>query len=415
MKRTLVFALLAAGTLAAPAGDFIRVKGRDLVDAGGGKFVIRGVNLGHWLNPEGYMFGFGSCSSPHFIDRAFRELVGDEATDEFWRRFKDNYVTEADIEWIAATGANTVRVPFHYKLFTDEDYLGLTKDQDGFRRLDDVVRWCAAHGLRAILDMHDCPGGQTGDNIDDSHGYPWLFESARCQKLYCDIWRKIAQRYANEPAVLGYDLMNEPVSSRLKDLAEINTHLKDVQVMAAKAIREADRNHVVIFGGAQWNTNFEPFGADFRFDDNSMFTCHHYDFGNPKLEDWKIKRYADIRDRAGMPMYMGETGHNDATWYRAMVETMAKYDIGWTFWPYKMPGGGWNNFKCPEGWDAVKAFAAADRQSYEKIQAARPDRKAAVKALMDYAENCRFANCAPDRAYLEALGLKVPAGAAPAK
>ena len=62
-------------------------------------------------------------------------------------------------------------MPFHYKLFTDEDYMGQTGPKDGYERIDSkVVSRCKANTLYPILDMHDCPGGQTGDNIDDGHG-----------------------------------------------------------------------------------------------------------------------------------------------------------------------------------------------------------------------------------------------------
>ena len=115
---------------------FIHTSGTNLVDGNGEKFFIRGTNLGNWLNPEGYMFGFRKCNSPHFIDEMFRQLVGPEEAANFWAAFKDNYVTEADIAFIAATGANTVRLPFHYKLFTAEDYLGSNDPAEGFRRLD---------------------------------------------------------------------------------------------------------------------------------------------------------------------------------------------------------------------------------------------------------------------------------------
>ena len=379
---------------------FIRVDGENLVTASGARFFIRGVNLGNWLNPEGYMFGFGPCDSPHFIDRALREMVGDEVTDEFWRRFKDNYVTEEDIAFIASTGANTVRLPFHYKLFTDEDYLGLSSDQDGFRRLDDVVRWCRAHGLKVILDMHDCPGGQTGDNIDDSHGYPWLFESEKMQRLYCDIWRRVAARYADDDTVLGYDLMNEPISSRLPDMEEINKSLERVQFRAIDAIREVDRNHIVMLDGAQWNNNFEPF-SDFGKDPNMLYTCHRY-----WTEPGCIADYTAFRARSGRPLYMGETGHNTYAWYRAFTATMERNNIGWTYWPHKMPGrGGWLGFEKPADWDLVVKFAKADRSSYAKIQAARPDRARAAQALMEFAENCKFSNCTVDVLYLEAIGL----------
>lgn len=54
---------------------------------------------------------------------------------------------------------------------------GLTIAQDGFARVDSVVEWCREADLYLILDMYDAPDGQTSDNIDDSYGYPWLFES----------------------------------------------------------------------------------------------------------------------------------------------------------------------------------------------------------------------------------------------
>jgi len=42
--------------------------------------------------------------------------------------------------------------------------------------MDKVIQWCKQEGLYVLLDMHCAPGGQTGDNIDDSWGYPFLFE-----------------------------------------------------------------------------------------------------------------------------------------------------------------------------------------------------------------------------------------------
>lgn len=44
----------------------------------------------------------------------------------------------------------------------------------GFELLDRVVAWCKEAGLGVILDLHCAPGGQTGDNIDDSWAYPWI-------------------------------------------------------------------------------------------------------------------------------------------------------------------------------------------------------------------------------------------------
>ncbi len=383
--------------------DFLRVNGKIIVNSAGEKFFIRGTNLGNWLNPEGYMFGFKEVNSAHFIDEALRQLVGPEETDNFWRAFKANYVTEDDIRFIAATGSNTVRIPFHYKLFTREEYLGGYSANDGFELIDPVVAWCGKHNLRVVLDMHDCPGGQTGDNIDDSYGYPWLFTSEREQRIYCEIWRRIAEHYAANPVILGYDLMNEPISSRLNDKDWLNTKLESVQKAAVAVIRTVDTKHIVILAGAQWNSNFAPF-KDWKFDSNMMYTCHRY-WTDPK----HISDFVAFRDKTGLPMFMGETGHNNYEWYKTFTETMVANDIGYTYWPVKMPkNGGWLAFDYPEDWDLVKNFAAANRSSYAEIQKNRPDMKKAAQALRKYAENCQFKNCRVDGKYLEAVGLRVP-------
>ena len=104
-----------------PESAFVRVEGQCLVEPDGDTLFIKGTNLGNWLNPEGYMFGFSKTNSAGMIDLMFRQLVGPDFTAEFWKMFKDNYITREDIGFIASAGANTIRVPFHYKLFTDED------------------------------------------------------------------------------------------------------------------------------------------------------------------------------------------------------------------------------------------------------------------------------------------------------
>lgn len=175
------------------------------------------------------------------IDLMLKEMVGPDDAAAFWRAFKDNYITRDDIRYIASTGANTIRLPFNYKLFTDEDYMGLSAAQDGFARVDSVVEWCRESGLYLILDMHDCPGGQTGDNIDNGHGYPWLFESEVSQQLFIKVWCDIARRYKDEPVILGYELMNEPIAHYFENKEELNKKLEPLYKRTVKAIREIDK------------------------------------------------------------------------------------------------------------------------------------------------------------------------------
>ena len=254
--------------------------------------------------------------------------------------------------------------------------------------------------------MHDCPGGQTGDNIDNGFGYPWLFVSEPSQKQFCDIWKTIAQHYKDEPVILGYELMNEPIATMFsKELRqELNGKLEGVYKRATKAIREVDQNHIILLGGAPWNGNFEPF-TDWKFDDKIMYTCHRYG-GEPTKE--AIKGIIDFRDKTKLPMYMGEIGHNTDKWQTDFCETMRKANIGYTFWPYKkIDGSCFMGIKQPEGWqETIVKFAEADRSSFDAIRKARPDQELGKKLLMQFVENAKKVNCVPQTSYIKSMGLK---------
>ncbi len=383
---------------------FVTVKGVNLVQPNGKKLFIQGTNLGNWVNPEGYMFGFQKTNSVWMIDQMLRQLVGPDAADEFWTEFKENYITKADIDFIASTGANTIRLPFHYKLFTDEDYMGKTSNQDGFAIIDKVVEWCRADGLYLILDMHDTPGGQTGDNIDDSYGYPWIFESERSQQLFCEIWQRIANRYKDEPVILGYELMNEPIAHFFENKDELNAKLEPLYKRAVKAIREVDTNHVILLGGARWNSDFFMF-TDWNFDNNIMYTCHRYG-GDATAA--AIKDYIDFRDKTGLPMYMGEIGHNTDEWQESFVRVMKDNNIGYTFWPYKkVDNSCFMGIKRPEGWnEIIVKFSEADRSTFQKIREARPDQAKARTLLKEFINNAKCKNCMPQEGYIKSLLMK---------
>lgn len=384
------------------SSSFIQVNGSNLTTPNGERFLMRGTNLGNWLNPEGYMFSFRNTNSASRINQAFCEMVGPDFTAEFWKLFKDNYVTKDDILFLKSSGVNSLRVPFHYKLFTDEDYMGLTAAQDGFEHIDKLISWCKEAGIYLILDMHDAPGGQTGDNIDDSYGYPWLLESKKSQQLFIDIWVKIARYYKNEPVILGYDLLNEPIAPYFENLDELNAKLEPLYENAVMAIREVDKNHVILLGAAQWNSNFKVF-TDTSFDVNVMYTCHRYG-GEPTAE--AIKDYIDFRDKVNRPMYMGETGHNTDEWMLSFRKTMEDNNIGWHFWPYKkLEGSSFVSISTPENWDIVVDFVESNRNSYRAIREARPDQKVAKKVLLDFIENCKFQNNTINESYIRALGL----------
>ena len=81
----LLAALIAAtpATAAASLSDFIRADGRHLADGDGRRFAVKGINLGNWLVPEGYMFKFKQALAPKEIEDVVENLVGAEQAARF--------------------------------------------------------------------------------------------------------------------------------------------------------------------------------------------------------------------------------------------------------------------------------------------------------------------------------------------
>ncbi|MBT8293298.1 MAG: cellulase family glycosylhydrolase, partial [Eudoraea sp.] len=138
--------------------NFVFVDGKDIYSPQGELLHLKGVNLGNWLLPEGYMFKMRNCNSPRKIDQAIRELIGNSATTSFWDAFLENYITEDNIKWLSEAGANVIRLPFDYRLLTNDDFLG--RDIHGYQYIDNTVKWCEQYNLYVLFDMHGAPGGQ---------------------------------------------------------------------------------------------------------------------------------------------------------------------------------------------------------------------------------------------------------------
>jgi len=380
---------------------FITTRGKMIVSPDGKPLLLKGINLGNWLLPEGYMFKFKTTNSPRLIETAISELVGADEARRFWKTYHDNYITREDIRFIKQSGFNSIRVPFSYRLFVS-DATAPRLEGPGYELLDRVVDWCRGEGLYVILDMHAAPGGQTGDNIDDSFGYPFLFESSESQELTVGIWRKIAARYRNEPAVIGYDLLNEPIAPYF-DTASLNQKLEPLYRKIVSGIREADRNHIIFLGGAQWDGNFKVFGPP--FDPKLAYTFHKYWM---TVNQEAIQQYLSFREKYDVPVWMGESGENTDEWIDSYRKLLEAHDIGWCFWPYKKLDATSciASINPPADWTAIVAFAEGPRATFEEVRKHRPPKEKVAKALSDYLERIKFSNCRVNQGYLKALGLK---------
>jgi aryl-phospho-beta-D-glucosidase BglC (GH1 family) len=404
MIRKTFFIILFAGIVSTgtQAQAFFTTRGKDILGPDRKPFQIKGTNLGNWLVPEGYMFLFSDATSPRLINKTITELMGPEETRRFWKKYLDAYVTAEDIHYLKSIGMNSIRLPFNYRLFTQENYMGDNDPTRGFIYLDRLINWCKKEKLYVILDMHCAPGGQTGDNIDDSYGYPFLFESEQSTAQCASIWKQIAARYKNETIIIGYDLLNEPIAHYF-DKEKLNPLLEPVYKTITKAIRETDKNHILFLGGAQWDSNFKPFGAP--FDPKLVYTFHKY-WTAPTVD--VIRDYIDFSEKYKVPIYCGETGENTDAWVESFRKLLDSCSIGWHFWPYKKINNprGIVRFDKPAYYDTLIAYANTSKKNFEEIRKHRPSNSEDIKKALDgFIENCRFKNCIQNTGYIKALGF----------
>lgn len=403
MRRLVSLAFLLLLPALASA-QFVRVDGPRFLRPDGTPLHLKGTNLANWLVPEGYMWQFedSGLASPREIETLVELLLGPARAPQFWREFRDRYVTRDDIQFLARTGCNTLRVPLHYKFF-------LTPASEGYALIDRLVGWSREAGLFLILDLHCAPGGQTGTNIDDSLGYPWLFESPAAQDQFVQIWRDIARHYRDEPVILGYDLLNEPLPG-FKNWQHLRPKLEPLLRRALDAVREVDPNHVVVFTGAHWGSDFDVLGAPPA--PNLSYTFHKY--WQPPVRA-SIQPYLDFRAQHNVPIWVGESGENTDKWVAQFRQLLDAHDIGWTFWPYKKMGltTGFVRFAPPVHWEKIQAYARARRGTdhVEDDQAHRPSAAEIEACFAELLRNIDLSRCEANRGYIEALGLRVPAPA----
>ena len=358
---------------------FISAGGRDLVDGQGRKVLLRGVGLGSWFLPEGYMWKMpAEADRPRRMEKLILDVVGPQSAAEFWESYWDNFISEADIQQIAAEGFNSLRLPINARYLTGSDG---SSDilESRIARIDSLIKCCKKHQVYIVLDLHGAPGGQTGTNIDDSEfDRPDLFRIRENEDRTVKIWRTLAERYKDEYILAGYDLLNEPLPNWF---SEYNERVLPLYRRISEAIRRVDSKHLIILEGVHWATDWSIFAEP--FDNNIMLQFHKY-WNNPDKES--IALYTEAREKWNVPIYMGEGGENNTDWYSGAFRLFEDLDISWNFWTWKKLDtlNSPLSISTPKDWSRLVAAAKGEDHL---------ERDEALTILWEYLENVKFDNC----------------------
>ena len=336
--------------------DFLQANGRNLrKNYGQGDVVqLKGTNLGGWLIQEFWMTptnSVGGVNCERDIYNKLTERFGENKMREIVDIYQSNYLKESDFDNMASMGMNCVRLPFWWRNLTDA---GGSLYADWYKYIDWTVAQAKARNMYVIIDFHGAPGSQNGsdhsgvDGGDDKKGASEFFFGANAtanQNLYYSLWETIAARYKDEPAVAGYDLLNEPYCTYRYNSGysadQLHTWLWNIYNTAYQRIRAIDNKHVIIME-ATWDPVDLPNPATYGWT-NVMYEYHNYlydDYDNNEgrqITNMQNKINA-IRNAAyNVPSYMGEFCYfNNLTAWDQGLALLNNTGINWTTWTYKV-------------------------------------------------------------------------------
>ncbi|WP_119730377.1 cellulase family glycosylhydrolase [Thermomonospora amylolytica] len=291
-----VLAALAAALLVpavpAHAATGLRVSGTDIVEANGNRFVMRGVSHPH---------AWYTSQTGAFAD-------------------------------IKKMGANTVRVVLSGGRWT----------ANGAADVANVVSLCKRNRLICVLENHDTTG--YGEQ-----------EGARTLAQAVDYWLGLKDVLAGQENYVVINIGNEPFGNNA-----VTPGWAEATTDAIRRLRAAGFEHLLMVDAPNW-------GQDWRFTmrdnartvfdadpaRNTVFSVHMYGVFDTAAE---VTAYLDAFDRAGLPLVVGEFGHNhsdgDPDENTIMAEAQAR-GVGYIGWSWSGNGGG------VEYLDMVNGFNAA--------------------------------------------------------
>jgi len=102
--------------------------------------------------------------------------------------------------------------------------------------VDRLLPLCESLGIRVVIDLHTPPGaGESGQ---------WaMFEKEAYQKKFIAVWDRLASHYKDQPAIWGYDLVNEPVEGKV---AAGLFDWRALSELVARRVRAIDPHRAII-------------------------------------------------------------------------------------------------------------------------------------------------------------------------
>ncbi|MFI2645590.1 cellulase family glycosylhydrolase [Streptomyces sp. NPDC018610] len=261
--------------------------------------------------------------------------------------------------------------------------------EDYLRRVGRVLDWAARYDVKVVIDLHqDVFGPAFGHrgipewatrtdalpftaHPDDwfaeyfepavQRAFTHLYEDADLRRAQARAWHVLAARFARHPAVLGYDLINEPMGEPRpgEDLPTAARRIEHDQLTPmydrlADAVRSADPDAWLFVEPTPIVGEGVPTGLGRVDDPKVVYAPHFYNTAMEAGADYDpaagwIPAYEDAVTRYPeeyeVPVVVGEWGPLDSDlpnmnrFYRDAMASLGRYSSGWAGYVWCRGGG----------------------------------------------------------------------------
>ena len=271
------------------------------------------------------------------------------------------------MDQIASFGFNAIRLPFSSECIegTAASVSGvdsrLNPELQGLspvQIMDRVVAAAAVRNIRVVLDRHRPDSG--------AQSALWYTDRYPEQQWIAD-WVMLANRYADQPTVIGADLHNEPHGAACWGCGDPATDWAAAATRAGNAVLAANPHLLILVEGVEKQSSgttwwgggladvaahpitldvphelvYSPHDYPASIFAQTWFTDPAYPANLPALWD---SNWGFIAQQGIAPVLLGEFGtklatESDAEWLDTMVDYLAERQLSFAYWSYNPNSG----------------------------------------------------------------------------
>jgi endoglucanase len=264
---------------------------------------------------------------------------------------------------------------------------------------DKILDYCNKVGMRVVLDMHCLApnadnvlggGGRwyTTTNPGDAGATAGVTGEPRSEQQWIDAWKFLANRYKNNSAVIGFDMMNEPHASTWDN--DPNTGWPAAVERCANQVHQINPNLLIFVEGVAGNVDYtgvtggQVWGSlwagnltgvatrpvTLNVPNKVVYSPHEYSTAGagspPWLTDshfpgfmpgiWRTA-WGYIAEQGLAPLWIGEFGANfagggntiDNAWISGLCNYIIANKVNYAYWALN-PGGTPNGILSGNDW-----------------------------------------------------------------